>query len=263
MTPPPLNTLLAGIGVAHVLAFFLVLARITPLFVVAPAFSSPLLMGRVRSVLAVGLAFGMTPLAAHSQHLDTSLLAVLGLLAENFLVGFALAFAICCVFAAIEVAGGFADLLSGFSFGQVVDPVNGNPGGTLMNLYTVVGLVLFLVIGGDAWMMRGLAATFNAIPLGSDVLAKPLVASAEAALGAMFVGAVEIAAPLILALLVTDVAFGVVSRVMPQLNVFAVGFPAKVGVGLIVVGVSLPFLGPWMSGQLQGSVASAIGVLHA
>jgi flagellar biosynthetic protein FliR len=68
-----------------------------------------------------------------------------------------------------------------------------------------------------------------------------------------------VAAPVMLALMITDVAFGMVSRVVPQLNVFAVGLPMKVGVALIVVGVSLPFLAGWLSGQLGGGV---VGVLH-
>ena len=66
-----------------------------------------------------------------------------------------------------------------------------------------------------------------------------------------------------MALLITDVAFGVVSRVVPQLNVFAVGFPTKVAVVLLVVGASLPFIANWISNQLSVSVGDALGALHA
>ncbi|RDJ93635.1 type III secretion protein [Lacticaseibacillus rhamnosus] len=68
----------------------------------------------------------------------------------------------------------------------------------------------------------------------------------------------EVAAPVLLALILTDVAFGVVSRVVPQLNVFAVGFPMKIIVGLLVVGVSLAFVGGWFYDQLQRSVESGL-----
>ena len=78
----------------------------------------------------------------------------------------------------------------------------------------------------------------------------------------MFAAALEIAAPVFLALLITDVAFGVVSRVVPQLNVFAVGFPTKVAVALLVVGASLPFVANWISRQLSVSVGAALGALH-
>jgi flagellar biosynthesis protein FliR len=66
----------------------------------------------------------------------------------------------------------------------------------------------------------------------------------------------------LLAALLTDVAFGLVSRVMPQLNVFAVGFPAKVTVGLVLVGASLPFVAGWLSDELQSSVSSALQTLR-
>ena len=78
----------------------------------------------------------------------------------------------------------------------------------------------------------------------------------------VFTAALEVAAPVLVALLITDVAFGVVSRVVPQLNVFAVGFPTKVAVALLVVGASLPFTANWISNQLSVSVAGALGALH-
>jgi flagellar biosynthetic protein FliR len=65
-----------------------------------------------------------------------------------------------------------------------------------------------------------------------------------------------------LALLITDVAFGMVSRVVPQLNVFGVGFPVKVGVALLIVSAALPFIGNWMSDQLASSVGTALSALH-
>jgi flagellar biosynthesis protein FliR len=78
----------------------------------------------------------------------------------------------------------------------------------------------------------------------------------------VFTDALEVAAPVLVALLITDVAFGVVSRVVPQLNVFAVGFPVKVAVTLLAVAASLPFVANWISEQLSVSVGAALGALH-
>jgi flagellar biosynthetic protein FliR len=74
----------------------------------------------------------------------------------------------------------------------------------------------------------------------------------------MLVGAIEIAAPVMLAILVTDIAFGMLAKVVPQISVFSVGFSVKVGVALLIVGVSLPFVGNWMSTELYGSMGSVI-----
>jgi len=262
MTPAEVSELIRGISTDHIVAFFVVLARITPLFVIAPVFSSQLLIPRVRSVLAVGMAIGLTPLASHGETMPTGFLAVAALMAQSALVGFALAFACACMFAAVQGAGVLADALSGFSYGQSVDPINGNPGGAMTNLYSMIGIALFLAIGGDAWVLRGLDATFHAVPLNQGPNVSSLLAGAESMLASVTLGAVEIVAPLMLAIIIADVAFGMVSKVVPQLNVFAVGFPLKVGIALLMVSVSLPFIAGWMSSQLETSVTVALHTLR-
>jgi flagellar biosynthetic protein FliR len=262
MSSAQLTHLLNGIGTRNVFAFFLVLARVSPLFLVAPGFSSQMLIPRARSVLAVAMALGITPLAQHGQTINQDVLPLIGLLVMNFLVGLALAFTIACVFGAIQGAGVFADAFGGFSFGSMVDPINGNPGGAMTNIYAIVGLATFLVIGGDAWTLHGLASTFNAVPIGDPVQIKPMAAAAEAACVGLLLGAVEIAAPVMLAIIITDIALGMISKVVPQVNVFAVGFTVKVGVTLLIVGVSLPFLGNWMSNVLGGSLATTLHSLR-
>ena len=262
MSSAQLTQVLGGLSTRDVFAFFLVLARISPLFLVAPGFSSQMLLPRVRSVLAIAIALGVTPIAMHDQTIPQDVLPLIGLLIENFLVGFALAYTIACVFGAIQGAGVFADAFGGFSFGSMVDPISGNPGGSMTNMYTITGLAMFLAIGGDAWTLQGLSATFNAIPIGDGFAVKPMVTVLEQAGAALLVGAVEIAAPVILAIVITDIALGMISKVVPQVNVFAVGFTAKVGVTLLIVAVSLPFLGNWMTNQLEGSLYSTLHALR-
>jgi flagellar biosynthesis protein FliR len=261
MSSSDINSIVQQLSGDHVVAFFLVLARITPLFIVAPVFSSQMLIPRVRAVLAIAISIGITPIASHGQTIPTDPLAVAGLMIADVLVGFAIAFAIATMFAAVQGAGVLADSLSGFSYGATVDPINGNQGGALTNFYSFVGLALFFAIGGDAWTLRGIVATFKVVPLGHGPHMQSLLSGLVAMGGTVLLGAVEIAAPVLMALVITDVAFGMVSKVVPQLNVFAVGFPVKVAVALIVVGVSLPFLGGWMSNQLESSVTGALHTL--
>jgi flagellar biosynthesis protein FliR len=257
-----LNHLIAALGGGQpVTGFFLVLARITPLFVVAPLFSSTMIPNPVKGVIAAAFAIGLTSIAMHGQHVPSDPLPVAGLIVVNLLVGLLLAFTVSLVFAAIQTAGGLADSVSGFSFGATVDPINGNQGGTFAELYSLVGVMLFIAIGGDAWLLHGLTRTFDLVPLTKAPHITSMVAGAEAGFSAMFVSAVEVAAPMILALMITDVAFGLVSKVVPQMNVFSVAFPLKVGVSLLVVSASLPFLGGWMSNQMYTSVATALNAL--
>jgi flagellar biosynthesis protein FliR len=159
---------------------------------------------------------------------------------------------------AVQTAGGLTDIVSGFSFGATIDPINGNQGGVFSQLYALVGAAMFIAIGGDAWMLRGVSRTFTLVPLTKAPKLDSLVTGAEQAFASIFVSAIEVAAPALLALLITDVGFGMVSRAVPQLNVFTVAFPLKVGVSLLVVAASLPFLGGWMSDQMVTSVGTAL-----
>jgi flagellar biosynthetic protein FliR len=245
-------------GGAHVTAFFLVLARVGPLFVFAPLFSSKTIPSRVRGIVAVGLAVGLTGMALRGQTPPTDPLGVTGVLVQNMLVGLAFAFAIGLVFSAVQVAGTLTDAVSGFSFGAQVDPISGNQGGAFTQLYGLVGLALFLAIGGDAWTLRGLARTFSLVPLTRGPRLNGMVAGAEQIFGSLFASAIEVAAPVMLAMLITDVAFGMVSKVVPQINLFGIGFPLKIGVALLVVSAALPFIGGWMSDQLASSVGTAL-----
>jgi flagellar biosynthesis protein FliR len=154
------------------------------------------------------------------------------------------------------------DVLSGFSYGSLINPMNGEETAVITRFYSLVGTLIFLVIGGDAWTLRGLARTFQLVPLTSGPRISSLVGGAEQVFTTVFASALEVAAPVLVALLITDVAFGVVSRVVPQLNVFAVGFPTKVAVALLVVGASLPFTANWISNQLTVSVGDALGAMH-
>ena len=257
-----MNALLRQVGEQHVIAFFLVLARVGPLFVVAPLFSSKMIPVRARGVAAVALAVGLSPLALKDQVVPTDAAAIAGLVGKEALVGFAFAFAIAVLFAALSIAGSFLDTLIGFSYGGLVDPVNGNQSAVLSQLYTLVGVMVFIAIGGDTWMIQGLAKTYDLVGLTELPALGALVGGAQHTFSTVFISAVEISAPVLIALIITDAGFGVVSRVMPQLNVFAVGFPAKILVGFLVVAASLPFVAGWLGNQLQQSVLSALQTLR-
>ncbi len=257
--------LLAQFGEQQVIGFFLVLARVSPLFLVAPLFSSKMIPARARSVIAVGLAIGLAPIAVNAgegAELAADVWTLGGLVVKELLVGLGFSFALAALFAAVQVAGSLLDTLIGFSFGALVDPMTGTNGGVLNQLYALVGVMIFVVIDGDAWVIQGLARSYDAVPLASAPDIGTLVEGAQVAFGGIFGAAIQICAPVLLAVVLTDVAFGLVSKVMPQLNVFAVGFPAKVTVGLVLVGASLPFVAGWIDDELQRSVSLALRTLR-
>jgi flagellar biosynthesis protein FliR len=253
--------IVAQFGEQQVLAFFLVLARLAPLFVIAPLFSSSLVPARARAVVAVGLAVGLSPVAVAAgggPAVVRDVFELAALLIKEMLVGLAFAYALAVMHAALTTAGALLDTLIGFSYGALVDPVTGNQSSVLSQLYGLVGVAVFIAIGGDEWVIRGLARTYEIVPLLDAPALGSLVEGAVKGFAGVFSAAVEVCAPVLLALVITDAAFGVVSRVVPQLNVFAVGFPAKVTVGLILIGATLPFVAGWVGDKLQRSVGTAL-----
>jgi len=256
------NALLQQFSEQQVAGFMLVIARIAPLFLVAPLFSSKIIPGRVKGIAAVGLAVGIAPLATAEERIPLDVMSMGAIAAKELMVGLAFAFSIAVLFAAVSAAGALLDTLVGFSFGALVDPVSGTNSSVLGQLYSLVGVAIFIAINGDAWVIQGLYRTYELVPLVDAPSVASMVDGVQEAFSGIFVAALEIAAPVVIAVTLTDAAFGVVSRVVPQLNVFAVGFPAKVTVGLLVLGVSLPFAAGWLSDELQRSVGAALETLR-
>jgi flagellar biosynthesis protein FliR len=252
------NALLQGIGEEQAAGFFLVLGRIGPLFVLAPMLSARMVPARVRTIVAVGIAVGLTPIAMRGADVPVDGIALGELMVKEILVGFAFAFAVGVVFAAVSTAGSFLDTIIGFGYGHVVDPITGTQAPVLSQLYALLGVLIFITIGGDAWMIQGIGRTYDLVPLLDFPSLGALTAGTQQAFAGIFVSAIELAAPILLALIITDAAFGMVSRVVPQMNVFAVGFPAKIVVGLVIMVAALPFAGGWIGDQVQQSVADGL-----
>jgi flagellar biosynthetic protein FliR len=257
-----MNQLLEQFTEQHVVAFMLTLARIAPLFVIAPMFSSRMIPARARGIAAVAIAIGLSPLAGKDAKIATDALGIGGLVVKEILVGLAFAFTIQCLFAAVTAAGSLLDTAIGFSFGALLDPINNQQSGVLSQVYSLIGVMVFVVIGGDAWVIRGLAETYDVVPLDQAPALGVLVGGVQHAFAHLFLSAIEVAAPVLLAVIITDAAFGLVSRVMPQLNVFAVGFPAKILIGFLLIGTSLPFVAGWIGDQLTESVSAALKTLQ-
>ena len=256
-----MDVLLKQFGEQSVVGFFLVLARVSPLFVLAPLFSSKLVPARVRGIVAVALAVGLSPVLVRGHHLPTAPVELAWLAGKELLIGLAFAFVIGAVFTAVAVAGSFLDTMIGFSYGSLVDPLTGTSSSVLQQAYSLLSILVFIAIGGDAWVVKGLARTYDLVPLDRMPDLGALVGGVDVAFVSIFASAIQVAGPVVLALALTDAAFGLVSRVVPQLNVFGVGFPAKVTVGLLLIGVSLPFVAGWLADGVQGSVSDALRAL--
>ena len=254
------NALLAHFTEQQVAAFFLVLARVSPLFILAPLFSSKMLPARAKGIVAVAISLGLMNVVKHGP-IELDALTYGGLIVKEVVVGLAFAYALGAMFAALQAAGTLLDTLIGFSFGSIVDPVTGTQSAVIQQMYSLFGVAIFIAIGGDAWVIKGLGRTYDSVPLLDAPAVGSMVQGAQVAFSGIFVSAFMIGAPVIIALIIVDAAFGIVSRVVPQMNIFAVGFPAKMIIGLTLLGATLPFVSGFIADQLQLSVAQALHTL--
>lgn len=258
----PASDLLAAFGEQQVAAFFLVLARVTPLFIFAPLFSSRLTPARVRGIVAVALAIGLAPIVGRDAELPLDPFGLGGLIAKELMIGAVYAFIIGAIFAAMSAAGSLIDVMIGFSYGGLVDPVNGTQSSVFTTAYGLIAILIFIVIGGDAWVIAGFARTYDVVGITEYPSLAHIFGSAFEAFAGIFVSAIQVAGPVALALILTDAAFGVISRVMPALNVFQVGFPAKIVVGMLLVTATLPFVAGWLADRVQQDVGVALQALR-
>lgn len=242
-------------------AFLLVLARVSPLFILAPLFSAGTIPPRVKGIVAVALALGMAPVALAGQVVPTEPIALVELLVKELIVGAAFAFALACVLAGFQAVGALLDIQIGFAFGAQIDPMTGGQGAVLGKLYAMVGVAILVAMNGDQLIIAGLARTYDLVPLLSFPDLRSMVSGTFSAFTGILTAALQVGAPVLLTLLLTDAAFAMVSRVVPQMNVFAVGFPAKVVVGMLMIVVTLPFAAGWFGDRLTGSVATALQTL--
>lgn len=209
--------------------------RITAFLVLAPPFSHGTIPMRIRAMLGVGLALAVSPVVtAGYERLDTG--AFMLALAGQALTGALLGFLVMVLLSAIQGAGHLVDTFGGFQLAQAFDPGMAINGAQFTRLFQMTAIMLLFASDGYQLVLGGLFRSFDAVPVtGMIDLAKPAEALVGAA-GQMMLSAVQIAGPLLIVLFLADVGLGLVSRVAPALNAFAMGFPIKIGLTLLLVG---------------------------
>jgi flagellar biosynthetic protein FliR len=242
---------LLGFGISQMVTFLLVLVRVAGIFTVAPIFGNVNVTPLVRVGIAGCLAFVFLPMAHFdASHLD--FLALLMVIVKEALVGIVMGFLAAMMFAAIQMAGAFIDLQIGFGFANVVDPMMKQHSAVIGQLYNFAATLLFLGLNGHHLMIRGLADSFSVLPLGSVIVTPHATSGILQVFTVLFLASLKIGAPVVGAIFLTDVSLGILARTVPQLNVFVVGFPAKLTVGLLAVFAVLPVTFAVMTGLFGG-----------
>jgi flagellar biosynthetic protein FliR len=221
------------------IAYLLASVRILAWLAVVPPFSGKTVPAMAKVVIGMGLAFAVVP-DGDQVPLDT-----VGLLLEvgtQVLIGLAMGFVCHLLLAAIAMAGSLVDTFGGFSLAQGFDPLSMNSNTIFGKFHQMLATVLLFVTGGHLIVIGGLLKTFDFLPLGTAPQWDGFTDVMLTAFGLFFTTAVQIALPLIAVLFIADLGLALMTKVAPQMQAMTVMFPVKIGLTLLLVGLSFPVL---------------------
>ena len=224
--------------------------RVTGVALIAPVLGSLLVPVRIRVLIGVALAIAMLPVLGEVP--DYSPLSLLGIftIMREIAIGMAMGFVLSLAVDAALIAGQVVSMGMGLAFATVVDP---NSGGVplLGRFYVVIATLLLLATNAHLMLVEVLAASYSFMPIGTDGFGLPGVAAIVGFGAVMFAGAIQLALPAVVAILMVNIAFGVISRAAPTLNLFAVGFPVAIMMGFIVLTLSIGTHGVFWEMQMM------------
>lgn len=232
-------------------AIMLAGVRMVAFLVVAPPFSYRAFPIRVKAMLALGLAIAVGPRVAPGYDALGTGEFVVALVLE-IVVGAVLGFLVLLVFAAVQSAGSLIDLFGGFTLAQAFDPQSMVNGAQFTRLFQMTALALLFASGGYQLIIGGLTRSFDAFPLGLGMDLTNPVELMTNAVTQMFLATLQIAGPLCVVLFLADVGLGLLSRVAPALNAYAMGFPLKILMTVMLAGgvfLALPSVVSKLSGD--------------
>lgn len=219
------------------------LSRILGLIAAAPLFGNAGVPARVKVLLGVFLAIVIAPLVPALPAADPTSWAGLLILAKEMIIGVAMGFAMRIVFAAVEYAGEVASQTMGLGFAMFFDPSTRGRSSAISQFMALVATMAFLAVNGHLVVLEVLAESFITMPITETPFSSNAALELVRWGARIFSAGLQLAMPIIAALLITQVALGILTRAAPQLNIFGIGFPITLGVGFLTLSLALPYLG--------------------
>ena len=221
--------------------FFLILIRISAIIVTIPVLGDASVPARVKiglSLLMTMLLFPVirTQITNPSFDLFSLILRIFG----EVLIGVMIGFTARVLFAGIQLAGQLIGFQMGFSIVSVIDPASSMESSVIAEFQYIVAVLIFLVMDGHHIFIHAIADSLRILPPLSFHLSGPLLDALIGLIGKMFAVAMRVGAPVVAILFFLSISLGLVARTVPQINIFIVGFPLQIAIGLIGVGVTLP-----------------------
>lgn len=219
--------------------FLMILIRMTGLFLITPIFSR----NNIPNVLKIGFSFFCSVILVNIldiEHLDLVPYELIIFSIKELLVGLMLGFISYLFFTSLYLAGQIIDMQMGFGMVNVIDPQNNIQVPVMGTYYYIISILIFLTLDGHHFLIDALVQSYKYIPIGQFKFANDIISQLIRILSKTFVIGIRISAPVLASIFLADVLLGILAKTMPQMNVFIVGMPFKILVGIIIIIITLP-----------------------
>ncbi|MCX7193990.1 MAG: flagellar biosynthetic protein FliR [Proteobacteria bacterium] len=233
------------------------MVRLLALISSSPIFGNKQVPKRVKIGLATLLAIVIAPTLDPMPAVALSSPQGLLIIVQQIIIGTAMGFTMRLIFTAVEMAGEFSGLQMGLGFASFYDPSNSSYSPVIAQWLGIIASLAFLAMNGHLIMISLVAESFHTLPVGEMMASKSFYAAALWG-ASIFAYALQISLPLLAALLITNLALGILTRAAQQLNLFAIGFPLTLSVGFFVLSFSMPYFSPIMDRLTTEALATAL-----
>jgi len=233
---------------SSLLGLALILTRVSTFILVLPVFGWQAIPVHVKATIAVILSLffcACRPLAVTPTEISSAMAMVL--LAGEAIYGLALGVIVALLFSVVQLSARIAEQQMGLTMAEIVDPLNGEESGTLSSLMEIVFILLFLSANGHHLFLQILSKSYDAFPPGTIPTFDLLVEGVVSASSTMFIASLRLAAPILGAFLVLMVTLALISRLVPEMDIFMVSIPSRVALGLFLVAAFMPFVGGYVT----------------
>lgn len=224
---------------AWIAQYFFPFCRVAAFFMMLPVLSTQLVPQRIRLGLAMATTLLIAPLLDPMPPVELLSLSALLIILQQIMIGLALGFIVQILFQIFVIGGQAVAMQNGLGFATLVDPVNGISVASISQVYLMTVNLLFFAFNGHLAVIHLLADSFRTLPVSDIGIVMDRYFDMVNLGSWMFTGALMVAMPSTIALLVVNIAFGVIARVAPQMNIIAVGFPFTMVMGLIIIWLTL------------------------
>ena len=248
---------------AWTIAFLWPFVRILALVSTAPILGEPAVPRQVKVAVAALLTLVLAPALGAAAAVPIVSAAGVWILLQQVLIGVAMGFTMRLAFTAVQAAGEYIGLQMGLSFASFFDPMAGGSTVVVSRLLHMLALLIFLAIDGHLLVIAALAQSFEILPIADRPLSAAGWMSLAASGGQIFANGLMLALPLVTALLILNLAMGILNRASPQFSIFAVGFPLTLVSGIAMLYLLMPRMGAFLEPRFAGALASMAQLVRA